>query len=140
MKSAQIIETDAYVRKNFVYRPDPDLADTWRSHVSELSSQRPWHGDCDDLTSTLLDQLSQLGVPLHDLFMLMVSTSFKIDHANHLVGAVLDDEGRFWIVGDTFRPAYRAESIQHIGIKYRRLNEWGVDGRPLLRLGYPWTY
>lgn len=138
MDALKIAQVDAEARKRFSYISDGSI-DTWRSHADEVLADKRWHGDCDDLASTVLDMLARLGVPLEDRFRLMVSaTGTKI--VDHMVGCVRAEDGSFLIVGDTFRPSYNCTQIKHRGIVYNRLNENPPHVEETIwREGFPWA-
>lgn len=116
-------EADALARKGFTYLADPPGRDTWRSHYDDALAGHPWEDDCDGLGSTTLDLLGRhFGMDLGDLYAMEVSSA-KNGMADHYVGCARED-GRFYIVGDTYFPAaYRAEGMLHQPIRYRCLSE-----------------
>lgn len=114
-----------------------DAADAWRSHADDVLAGRAWRGDCDDLASTALDLLARAGCPLDRLWRLIVTAA---GGQRHMVGCVQADDGRLWIVGDTFGACYRAESMAHSPVQSCRLDEAHADdNRGLWREGAPWT-
>jgi len=128
----EIKHWDSKARSGFVYVPDPGT-DTWRSHADDVLANRSWQGDCDDLVSTVLDLLGRAGVPLDHRYRLEVASRHS-GQINHLVGAVVADDGGFWIVGDTFGAAYPAADMRHTAYEYSRLSEGKI-----VRQGAPWV-
>lgn len=136
MDTATIKSWDEQARRNFTYVSD-GVFDTWRSHKADVLAGRPWEGDCDDLCSTTLDLMTSDGLLLELTWRLFVSSAYD-GQVDHMVGAVRDAEGGFWVVGDTFQPAYSALTKLHQIIEYQRMDEWHPDGSPVIRAGAPW--
>lgn len=143
MHADRIKEWDEKARAKIIYQQDgyDGVADLWRSYADNVLRDEPWTGDCDDLTSTILDLLGRDGVALSDRWRLLVGANGSSE-TNHMVGAARDDDGVIWIVGDTFGPCYRAgtgEWPHHTPILYNALNETGFKGQnPTWRDGAPW--
>lgn len=129
-----IKEIDAVARSQFTYLTD-GVMDTWRSHLQDVEAHRGWKGDCDDLTSTVLDMLSRQGVDLSNLYRLLVSSTGN-NVIDHMVGCVVDDQNNWWIVGDTFASCYPAAQCLHKIIEYNCLTERNAKGA-LWRGGSP---
>lgn len=137
MTRGQIAEIDALARKHFTYVPDLKGHDTWRSHSDDAVAGRAWSGDCDDLASTVLDILFLRGMKLADLYRLEVSIA-KNGMVDHLIGCAKDEDGNFWIVGDTeFSSVYHGSSMVYEPLTYNRLSEAGEN--PVIRIGRPWV-
>ena len=134
MTEEELKHWDARAREKFTYREDQGV-DTWRSHAAEVLAGTPWSGDCDDLTATVNDLLSRAGCPLDQLYRLLVSTT-RTETVDHTVACAVDDHGGFWVLGDTFRPAYPAAGMPHRGITYNRLSE--AAPKVIWRDGTPW--
>lgn len=136
MNAVDVRAWDQAARAGFTYEGD-GVFDTWRSHAGAVLNGRRWSGDCDDLTSTVLDLLGRRSVPLDQRFRLLVDSSGggKIDH---MVGCVLTADRQFLIVGDTFGQAYGARSMPHRAIEYQRMDEWTPGGDAIWRAGAPW--
>lgn len=118
---SETIESESLrIRSFFLYTKDEK--DTWRVHEGELNEENLLLGDCDDLTSTTLQELADLGHPLEKMWMLAVSLkpSFLVDH---LVGMIEDVDGNFWIVGDTNKKNFYPVSE----IKYHIRGIAGMD-------------
>lgn len=130
MSPDEIRHCDSVARRRFTYREDGKI-DEWRSHADEALAGEPYADDCDGLASTAIDLCCRAGLPEADAYRLAVFASS--DGSGHMVACATDDDGRMWIIGDTFRSAYRAEQIQHKSNIYRRLSESPWRG------GFPWT-
>ena len=135
MNADQIRSIDAGARLHFTYRPDGSR-DLWRSHADAVLSGRAWAGDCDDLASTVLDLLGRAGLALEKRYRLAASTR-GTETVDHLIAAAMDANGGFWIVGDTFGPAYPAGRCRHRLIEYQNLAEVRT-GERRWRAGAPW--
>jgi hypothetical protein len=133
MDADTIRRLDAEARQRFTYRPD--AVDNWRSHGDEVLRGEDWQGDCDDLASTVLDLLGRNGMALGDRYRLLVSTLGE-SQVDHMVACAVDADGHFWIVGDTFAPAYPAALMKHRGLFYNRLTE--TQPKAVWRDGVPW--
>lgn len=131
MKAAELAQVDTRARAKFTYVADVQM-DRWRSHADDVERGAAWEGDCDDLASTVLDLLGRAGLDLEDRYRLTVSVG-RNGVVDHMVTAARDDDGRFWILGDTFAGSYRAEDMRHEPISYNHLTEkaW--------RQGAPWA-
>jgi hypothetical protein len=132
---AAIRAADARARARFTYRADGPQ-DEWRSHADEVEAGRAWADDCDGLASTVLDLLCRAGCPLDHAFRMAVSSTGS-GTADHMIGCVQDDQGDFWIVGDTFHACYAAGACRHQPIEYNRLDEHLPDHESLWRDGAP---
>lgn len=137
MLATEIQQLDLAARRRFTYRRDRADRDEWRSHADQVLAGEYWAGDCDDLASTVLDLAGRDGAPLALRFRLLADASPPSGRFNHMVAAIQDEAGRFWIVGDTFAPAHTAEGFLHRPFAYHRLDEYR-DGDPLWRDGAPW--
>jgi hypothetical protein len=126
----QIIAIDARMRAGFKYVPDGEV-DSWRSHY-EAAKAGAWSGDCDDLTSTVLDALHRKGHPADRMWRLLVSSK-RTAVVDHMVGVVEDVEGRRWVVGDTFGPAYPASRLKHRVLFESRVSDRTRNGLPFWR-------
>lgn len=121
MRSDEIRRIDSYCRRGFDYTSD--VTDNWRSCYQDVLAGRRWSGDCDDLTSTVLDALGRNGMPLYLRWRIMVSAEGTgYAYVNHMVGATRDHNGVFWIVGDTFGPAYTPGRFRHSPRFYQRMD------------------
>lgn len=134
MKYDDIKKIDYTCRQHFTYLAD-GVVDTWRTHLAEVEAGKGWQGDCDDLTSTTLDDLTRNGLLLVNAYRLLVSsTGGKV--VDHMIGCVEDEDGKWWIVGDTFGECYSAGSCPHALIEYNRLSEHDANGA-IWRSGAP---
>lgn len=133
---ATIATLDHSARQHFTYKKDPVSFDNWRSHADDVLAGQAWQGDCDDLTSTVLDLCGRKGMSLPERYRLIVDS----DHdgkPDHMVGCVLDSKNQLWIVGDTFVDhPYPILNMKHKPYEYNRLSEAGEE--PVWRAGVPW--
>ena len=136
MRADDIVRVDREARALFTYQPD-GVFDRWRSFGDDVLLGRAWAGDCDDLTSTVLDLLGRAGQPLDRRWRLTVG-ALQTGRVDHLVGCALSDEGAWIVVGDTFGPAYGAWQMRHQPFDFHRLDERNLEGKPVWRLGVPW--
>lgn len=138
VKADAIQHFDALARRGFTYVTD-GVFDTWRSHADEVLRGEPWSGDCDDLASTVLDLLGRCGVALDKRYRLLVDSSPYDDNerVDHMLAGALDEDGLFWLVGDTFAPAYLTNYFRHRPVEYHRLSETNALNLPLWREGAP---
>lgn len=113
-------ELDRLARAGFTYLADPD-GDLWRSHADDALNGRKWAGDCDDLASTVLDLASRDGYRLDRLFRLFVSTG-KSKAPDHMVAVMKGPDLKLWVVGDTFKPAYRLSEMTHRPVFYEKMD------------------
>jgi hypothetical protein len=134
LSSKELKKADLAARTKFSYRPDGFL-DTWRSHADQVIQGVSWAGDCDDLSSTVLDLLGRRGVPLRDRYRVLVSMA-KNGKVDHMIGLTVDNKGKFWVVGDTNQQIYPARAIYYQALEYNRLSEV-VNGEPVWRKGFP---
>jgi hypothetical protein len=134
LPSKELKQTDLQARTKFQFRPDGPI-DTWRSYADQVIRGISWAGDCDDLSSTVLDLLGRRGVPLEDRYRVLVSMA-KNGKVDHMIGMVVDSHGKFWIVGDTNQQIYPARAIYYQAIEYNRLSET-INGAPVWRQGLP---
>lgn len=147
MKSDDIRHWEELARKGFKYVADNAKTvaeDKWTSRADEALAGKPWPGDCANLATTVLDLCGRAGVPLFDRFFLVVEADpgdGKL--VGHAVGAIEDEDGLMWIVGDTFSEApYMAQRMRHIPVDYHWQSEVEmVDGKPVFkwRKGIPWA-
>jgi predicted transglutaminase-like cysteine proteinase len=108
------------VFKNFVYTSD--VVDKWRVHSPEVIKGESWKGDCDDLASTTLDMMIRAGHPMNKLWMVIVDSS-NTGYLDHMVAMAQDDDGHYWIVGDTSkRNVYPAELITYKVLAIARMD------------------
>lgn len=139
MHSTDIKALDNRCRDHWTYR----INDTakWRSYGDEVLARQPWFGDCTDLVSTVFDLMGRQGVPLKVRWRLLVVAQDTSEVApNHMVGAVLDDDGEWWIVGDTYGGTYHATSLLHRPVCFNRLDETlPVTHEAVWREGVPWV-
>lgn len=137
MRAEEIRTWDMKAHAQFDY-VDDGAVDTWRSHADEVLAGKEWQGDCDDLAHTALDLMARAGAPLTSLCRLTVYASSNA--AGHMVGAALDDDGKWWIVGDTYAAEpYAGTAMLHTPKDFNRLSEAGpgfLD--PVWRVGVPW--
>lgn len=95
---------DDFVGSRFTYTSDK--VENWRSHATELLVDKKYHmkDDCDGLASTVLDLLARSGVPLKNLWRVVVKSpqADANTYIDHMIGMVKLDNGRRYIVGDTF--------------------------------------
>ena len=120
MNAYQIAEIDNRVRLKFTYVRDE--YDMWTSYADEILRGENIKGDCDDLASTVLDIMAREGADPAKMYRAQVSTT-KTGPVDHMVGMITDDLGRLWIVGDTFKSAYRANRMSHRLVKTAKLSE-----------------
>lgn len=126
---------DRMCRTRFTYEVKPFNLLHWRSHRAEVELHEGWSGPCGDLTSTVMDFITE-NTPLQDCYRLLVSLEHA-DKPDHIVGCVRTDDAGFVIVGDTARPgAYSCTGMPHRVIEYNRLSEAGAN--PVWRSGAPW--
>lgn len=95
---ADIKTNERFVRRNFtdVTEVGPDI---FRSHYDTIQGEAAWSGDCDDLVSTVLENLVEAGFDATR--MRRVAVSIHRDGVpDHMVGLVEDSQGRTWVVGD----------------------------------------
>lgn len=139
MNSAGIIAADAQAKRGWTWLADNPGADIWTDHSADVLAGRDWQGDCDDMTATTLKLLSLQGVPDSQLFRVRVLTEDGIPPADHMIGAVVDENGQFWMVGDINEPgAIGAAACPYTAYDYQRLDEWVDAKTPLMREGFPW--
>lgn len=136
MLAADVRAWDKAAQDLFTYVGD-GVFDTWRSYAYKVLENERWTGDCDDLTSTVLDLLGRRGVPLSQRYRLLVDSAHQ-GSADHMIGCVLTSDRQFMIVGDTFAPAHGAAMMRHRPVFYQRMDEWTADGEPVWRDGTPW--
>lgn len=99
LTGSQLINLSNFIYSRFNYQDD--RVDTWVSHDVEAKNKQMWYGDCDDLTSTTLELLYQHGHPLSKMYMLLVNSSGRSLGIDHIVAIARDDNGMYWVVGDT---------------------------------------
>lgn len=134
MLYAAIREWDLKARELYTRRADPPDYDNWRSYADDVLAGRPWAGDCDDLTSTVVDLLNRAGVPKSGLYRVLVNAS-GARFIDHMIGCVWDDDGRAWIVGDALAgEPYPAEQCRYPVCRYETL-----DALKTWRSGAPWA-
>lgn len=110
--SSVLKAADAKARRNFIYTSEP--GDKWRSFADYALANERWRGDCDDLTSTAADIAIRMGIKKHQLWFAVVATGQAgRGKADHLVGLAKDENGKWWVIGDTFGPIYPLASMQH---------------------------
>lgn len=103
MKIDKIREICAQAFRLFTYRPDPQFQDTWISYAEKVKTNQHFTGDCDDITSTILDLLDQNGCPADHMWRMMVRTENASNAGpDHFIGVVQDDDDKKWVVGDTY--------------------------------------
>jgi predicted transglutaminase-like cysteine proteinase len=121
MLLVEVERWDGRARWNFTYEADGAI-DNWLSHADEVLRDVPWKDDCDGLASTVIDLCCRAGLKEENAFRLAVFASS--DGSGHMVGCVITDDGRIWIVGDTFvNEPYLAQNMRHKPHIYRRLSE-----------------
>jgi hypothetical protein len=124
------------LRQGFSYQADfasTPAENHWRSYYEKAAAGETWSGNCSDLTSTILDGLCRGGLNLSDGYFLAVFD--YLQHGGHAVGCVKTDDGRMWVVGDTFATqSYPAETMRHKPDIYHRLSEPVTEWRK----GVPW--
>jgi hypothetical protein len=126
---------DAECRRRFTYVVTDFELYHWRSHGDEVLQGKSWEDCCSGLTSTVLDLVTRTGEPLENCCRLLVGLNTKRS-PDHMVGAVLTEQG-WWVVGDTTPlPPYKASSMRHHTFFYNLLSEAGLD--PVWRTGVPW--
>lgn len=137
MRADEIRAWDLKARAKYSYLADPPGEDTWRSHADDVLAGKDWSGDCDDLASTVLDLLGRAGEPLSNLYRVIVAANASAE-PNHMIGAVADERGAVWVVGDTFgSEPYPAEDCPHRPVRYQRMSEVMPDNT--WREGAPWA-
>jgi hypothetical protein len=119
MLASDIKRIDAQARARFTYQAD--LFENWRSHADAVLRGEAWADDCDGLTYTVLDLLQRAGMAATDLWRMEVSSA-KNGQLDHLIGCARTAAGEFWIVGDTFGPAYPAARLYHQPLSFMRLD------------------
>lgn len=136
MNAADIASWQEKAYAQFTY-VDDGVTDTWRSHADDVLAGSPWTGDCDDLAHTVLDLTIRAGAPMNKCFRLFVMS--EVTNIGHMVGAEQDDDGQWWIVGDTFSVTpYPVKQMEHTPVDYNCLAEAGPNDEPVWRKGVPW--
>lgn len=119
-----IKSADKRVRSNFTYVTD--VVDNWNVHSSNVMDTLPWFGDCDDLSTTALDMLARQGQPLDRMWLVLVAASpaNKLNgRLDHLIAVVEDDQGRYWVVGDTSRETIELKDMTYRPLVYMSTND-----------------
>lgn len=114
---------DAKARRNFTYKSDSG-PDTWRSHADVALAGKSWRGDCDDLASTSADIAIRMGAKKADLWFAVVSSTGE-SRGDHMIAIGRDEQGMFWVVGDTFGPTYKLTAMKHRLIDVHNLS-WPI--------------
>ena len=107
---------DRSVKDRFVYADKDPGGDQWRSFATELRDDKDYVmvDDCDTLASTVLEILAWEGVPLENLFRALVSSpAARGNMVDHMVGLAKDENGTYWVVGDTFGPPVTINRTPH---------------------------
>ncbi len=123
MNVAGIKTHDARARRRFTYQPDPPAKDRWRSFAAMVLAGKSWKGDCDDLTSTVLDLMARAGMPHDRLMRALVISPQSTGQIDHMVGIAIDEAGVEWVVGDTFESAHPRSSSKHRFVQVSRVSE-----------------
>lgn len=135
MQSTRITYWDQRARRQFSYQADnakTTAQNKWTSYGDRVLAGSPYAGNCSDLVSTFLDLACRDGLDLTAGYRMDVLDEQR--GLGHQIGCVVDDDGNFWIVGDTFYPGpYHAEMLRHKPFNYNRLSE----GPDLWRSGAP---
>lgn len=134
MISTKIRAIDRAARTHWTPKADGKV-DTWRSFHKAVEAGITTGGDCDDLSTTVMQLLCEAGLWLTDGWLLVVDSNGDT-HGDHLVGACRDELGGYWIVGDTLADsAYPAHTMKHKGIAFVALsNRRRFDGLPWQRV------
>jgi predicted transglutaminase-like cysteine proteinase len=132
--SLQVVtEIDEMVRQRFHYRRED--VDFWRPmHNVILGTQDHFAGDCDDLAATTAAIAVCAGVPQDKIGFAISSTQGDVDEADHMVAFYKDQDGTFYVLGDTMggvRPMAQTRN-RVIYWKYFNYNQWWArDDYPL---------
>lgn len=122
--SSILKSADAKARRNFIYTKED--RDTWRSFADYALAGQRWRGDCDDLTSTTAEIAIRLGARKNQLWFAVVATGQEGNKPDHLVGLAKDENGKWWVIGDTFKPIYALASMKHELLEIHNL-AWAID-------------
>lgn len=109
LSAARIYAVDRQARAQFHYR-QPSLYPV-RDYSIEAAARRPWEGNCTNLAVTAVALAKGAGAPPGTTYLALVLDFVR--HGQHAVGVVQDDQGRRWVVGDTFAQAYPLPSMRH---------------------------
>jgi len=127
MTLEEIKKWNKYVTTRFVYTEDPydpAHADTWKDW-SQVILDNPSiriYDDCDGLACTVASLLYKKGAT--NVSRLMVGSEGPT--VDHMVAMVEDDNGQFWIVGDTWNlDIIPLEKCPH---KILHINNFTKDG------------
>ena len=117
-----IREIDSKVDGLWNYVEDVPGRDTWRSFADKIDRGEECFGDCDDKASTALHLAVNAGVPKERLVRVIVDST-GAGKPDHFTGCYEDDDGHWWLIGDT---AYLTRPIEHTVYeihRYSRLSE-----------------
>lgn len=114
---------DSKARARFTYKLD--AGDTWRSHAAVALAGKAWRGDCDDLASTASDIAIRMGAKKADMWFAVVSST-RNGRVDHMIAIAKDQRGVFWVIGDTFGPAYKLSTMKHELIDVHNLT-WPIS-------------
>lgn len=100
-----------------------DVEDTWNVNSEFVRAELEWFGDCDDITSTTLHIIHEEGQNLGSMWMLLVNSKGS-GLLDHVVGVVMDVNGKYWVVGDTskVRNNYPLEELAHRPMAIARMD------------------
>lgn len=119
-----LTEADRMARAKFTYKRE--TRDEWRSFARDVKEGKSWSGDCDDLASTVAHLAIESGFPMNQIWFALVSSK-RDKTIDHMI-AIAQDQGRFYVIGDTFGPVYPFASMQHNLLYVHRLGS-GWDKR-----------
>jgi hypothetical protein len=110
----KLVKWDSAAREHYTYEYDKiqyKKAEDWRSHADEVLAGKKWKDDCDGLAMTVIDLLCRDNYDPELLYRAMVdSTGGK--NIDHFIG-IASDGSRWFVVGDTFGPAYPIAQMKH---------------------------
>jgi hypothetical protein len=116
LPAARIRALDQQARAGFQYQhPTPNPS---RDCSDQVLARRPWRGNCMTLAITSLGLARRAGAPPGTLYFLLVQD--WLHHGEHAVGMATDDQGRRWVIGDTFGRAYPYPDMRHKVIRLYR--------------------
>lgn len=138
LKSLQ--EADRRCRKGFRYQAEEQ--DRWRSFYAYAAEGMNWAGDCDDLAATALEFVTRSfygnkALLAHCYRLQVASPQCPAGSPyDHMVAAVRCDDGKVYVLGDTFGAIYPISQSKHRVFAFNRLSEgltWRMDDGHLLR-------
>jgi hypothetical protein len=110
------------IRARAQYTYSTDIEDSWRVHTHTVYAGVAWTGDCDDLTSTVLDMMGREGQPMNKMWFILVNVDRSAMTADHIIGVVEDRDGKIWVVGDTGPFARPLQDVTYRILAWARLD------------------